>query len=82
MIHLTVQVLLQVFHLPQAGVDQEADQDRMLKEIVFRDPEDTQDLIPGVDQDHTITDTRKDTILDITEDILTSKILITEQISY
>lgn len=63
MIRLTVQV----FHLPpQAGVDQGADQDHMLKGFVLRDPED----IPRVIQDHTITDTRKKPILDITEDIL------------
>lgn len=70
MIHLTVQVLVQVFHLPpQAGVDQGADQDHMLKGFVLGDPEDTQELIPGVIQDHTIKDTGKETILDTTEDV-------------
>ncbi|XP_026558378.1 uncharacterized protein LOC113437542 [Pseudonaja textilis] len=72
---ISVALNVQLFHLPpQAGVDQGADQDHMQKGFVLGDPEeyseDTQDLIPGVIQDHTITDTGKDPILDIMEDIL------------
>lgn len=75
MIHLTVQDLVQdlvqVFHLPpQAGVGQGADQGHVLKGIVLGDTDDTQDLIPGVAQDHTITDTGKGATLDTTEDIV------------